>query len=74
MKTETIIISRGDRRSPACTSIHPLINYAGIPYAIKYRGQNILHLQSLRDENLIIKCPANSRLLSPYEELEGIHA
>jgi len=46
------------------------IIYAGTVYEIKFRGDRVLHLRSLKDRNLIIHVSANSSLLQEYKSEE----
>lgn len=42
------------------------IIYAGTVYEIKFKGERVLHLRSLKNKNLIVHVPANSSLLEAY--------
>jgi hypothetical protein len=49
------------------------IIYAGTIYEIKFKGERVLHLRSLRDRNLIVHVPVNSTLLQEYNLEEYIN-
>jgi hypothetical protein len=40
-----------------------IVLYAGVAYETTFAGDRILHLKSLRDKNLLIKCPRDSQFL-----------
>jgi hypothetical protein len=42
------------------------IIYAGTIYEIKFNGERVLHLRSLKDRNLIVHVPVHSSLLEEY--------
>ncbi|MDR3667399.1 MAG: hypothetical protein P4L35_11200 [Ignavibacteriaceae bacterium] len=42
------------------------IIYAGTIYEIKFKGERVLHLRSLRDRNFIVHVPVHSSLLEEY--------
>jgi len=49
------------------------IIYAGTIYEIKFKGERVLHLRSLKDRNLIVHVPANSTLLQEFNLEEYIN-
>jgi len=43
--------------------------YAGSIYEVIYDGDRIMHLKSVRDESLIVKCEVTSEFLKEIEEV-----
>ncbi len=58
--------------------INQQVNYAGESYKVIQPGEKVLHLQSLRDKNLIIHCSVTSTYLNRPDDVipaeAGIHS
>jgi hypothetical protein len=49
------------------------IIYAGTIYEIKFKGERVLHLRSLKNKKLIVHVPVHSSLLEDYKPMEYIN-